>query len=116
MKIKAFLTTLTLALTVTGLNAIAAPNIHSDRGDKTQTVKERVAKMTPEQKDARMAEIKVRINEIRDMDKSQLTKVERKELRHELRDMKKEAKQLDPTVIYISGGTVLLIVLLIILL
>ena len=70
--------------------------------------------MTYEQKVARAQEIKQRVAEIKAMDFSTLSTAERKDLRHELRDMRKDMR--DPTVIYISGGALLLIIILIILL
>ncbi|HLX90353.1 MAG TPA: hypothetical protein VKR32_01640 [Puia sp.] len=117
MKIKAFLIALTFAFTLSGINAFAASGIHGDPNDNAKTVKERIAKMTPVQKEIRITEIKERIAEIKAMDKSQLTKAERKDLRRELKDMKKEVKEMNPTYIYISGaGLVIIILLLIILL
>ena len=62
-------------------------------------------------------EIKQRVQEIKAIDRSQLTSDQLKALRQELKEMKKEARQLGPTYIYISGaGLVLIIILLIILL
>lgn len=73
--------------------------------------------MSIQQKEARAMEIKQRVQEIKAIDKSQLTSDQRKALRQELKEMKKEARQLSPTYIYISGaGLVLIIILLIILL
>lgn len=76
-------------------------------------VKERVAKMTDEQKRVRAEEIKSRVYEIRDMDKSNLSRVERKALRKELREMKKEARAIQG--IYLSVGAIIIIILLLIL-
>ena len=60
-------------------------------------------------------QLELRILEIRDMDKSALTDEEKLELREELRDIAKAARQ--PYVyISIGGGTILLIILLILLL
>lgn len=79
----------------------------------TDPVKERVAKMTNEEKKARAEEIKRRVYEIRDMDKSDLSRVERKALRKELREMKKEARAIQG--IYLSVGAIIIIILLLIL-
>jgi hypothetical protein len=57
-----------------------------------------------------------RVNEIKEMDKSALTVAEKRELRSELRDIKKEVNRRSGSVIYVSGGLILLIILLIILL
>jgi hypothetical protein len=59
--------------------------------------------------------ITMRIEEIREMDKSALTAEEKLELRTELKDIRKEIQR-QGGVIYISVGTVLVILLLILLL
>jgi hypothetical protein len=79
----------------------------------TDPVKERVANMTNDEKKARAEEIKRRVYEIRDMDKSELSREERKELRKELRAMKKEARAIQG--IYLSVGAIIIIILLLIL-
>lgn len=56
--------------------------------------------------------IMARLGEIMDMDKSSLSRRERKDLRNELRDMKKPADGR----VYVSVGALILIVLLLILL
>jgi hypothetical protein len=57
-----------------------------------------------------------RVNEINAMDKSTLSHSERKQLRSELRSIKREVNHTQGNVVYVSGGLILLIVLLIILL
>jgi hypothetical protein len=56
-----------------------------------------------------------RVEEIRDMDKSEMTTSEKRELRKELKAIKETVRK-DGGVIYISGGVLLLIILIIILL
>ncbi len=56
-----------------------------------------------------------RVEEIRDMDKSEMNSKERKELRKELREIKSDIKKSGGTV-YISGGALILIIILVILL
>jgi hypothetical protein len=58
-----------------------------------------------------VARLTKRVEEIRNMDKSDLTSIEKRALRKELREIKK-----NPQVIYISTGTLLLIIILILLL
>jgi hypothetical protein len=58
-----------------------------------------------------VARLTRRVEEIRSMDKSNLTVAEKRELRKELRKIKK-----NPEVIYISTGTLLLIIILILIL
>lgn len=64
---------------------------------------------------ARVAEIEIRVAEIKAMDLSDLSNEERKDVKEELREMKKEAKNLGGGV-YISVGAIIIILLLIILL
>jgi hypothetical protein len=61
---------------------------------------------------AETSDLMQRVEFIRDMDKSDLNSSERKELRKELKAINKEIKQRGPY-LYISGGALLLIVLLI---
>ena len=70
--------------------------------------------MTEQQKEARYEEIKARIEEIKDIDKSTLTKAERKDLKNELRSMHKEAKAMGGGV-YISLAGIIIIILVLIL-
>lgn len=55
-----------------------------------------------------------RVEEIRSMDKSDMTVTEKRELRKELKGIKENVNR-NGEVIYISGGTILLIILIIIL-
>jgi len=77
--------------------------------------KEAIAAMTPEERQARVEEIKARISEIKAEDRSQMTKVERKAYRAELKALKKEASMYDVLYIGIGALVVLIIILLIIL-
>jgi CHASE3 domain sensor protein len=81
-----------------------------DLKPKNETPKE----LTEEQK-ARLQTIERRVAEIKAIDKSSLTKAERKALRRELKDMKKEAKAIGGGV-YLSVGAIIIIILLLILL
>ncbi len=69
--------------------------------------------MTETQK-VRLAEITRRAEEIRSMDKSELTRDERKALRNEVLEMKKEAKAMSGGV-YLSVGAIIIILLILIL-
>lgn len=70
--------------------------------------------LTEEQK-ARLEAIQNRVEEIKAMDRSTLTKAEKKALKKELKDMKKEAKAIRGGV-YLSVGAIIIIILLLILL
>jgi hypothetical protein len=76
--------------------------------------KERLETMTDEQKVVRVEEIRARVSEIKEMDKSSLSRSERKAVRKELRDMKKESKEMKGGV-YLSVGAIIIIILLLIL-
>lgn len=66
----------------------------------------------------RVLEIKERLEAIADLDRSSLTKEERKALRAEVNGLRDEAREFNRggTVIYLSTGAIILILLLIILL
>lgn len=76
------------------------------------TVKDKV-EMTTEQK-VQLERITNRVEEIKAMDKSNLSRAEKKELRKELRTMKKEARAIGGGV-YLSVGAIIIIILLLIL-
>ena len=67
-----------------------------------------------EQQQARLKTIENRVLEIKTMDKSSLTRQERKDIRNELQEMKKEAKAVGGGV-YLSVGAIIIIILLLIL-
>ena len=103
MKVKCFLLGLTMLFTLAAFTGNATM---VDHGNNKAAVTENVAKMTKEQKHARIAEIRERVKEIRDMDKSNLSKSEKKELRQELRQMSKESRQMgyyDVTIVLVAA-------------
>ena len=100
-----------LALTL--LTLFASINTYA-RTDKDYW-RDKVASMTEAQKEARIAEMKARVAEIKEMDKSKLSSEDRKALRHELRDMNKEARAIGNGGIYISLAGILIIILVLIL-
>ena len=74
--------------------------------------KEVISTMTEEQKQALVQQMKDRVEYIKAMDKSSLTKDERKALRSELKAMRKESRAV--TGVYISVGALIIIILLLI--
>ena len=70
---------------------------------------------TTDAKELRAQQMVQRLQEIRDMDKSTLTKAEKKELRKEVKEIRKEARRDEIKGIYLSIGAVIIIVLLLIL-
>ena len=83
--------------------------------ENKDAIKARVENMTKEQKEERYIQMKQRVEEIKNMDRSALTKEEKKELRNELKDMNKEAKAIGKGGVYISFAGLLIIILLLIL-
>jgi hypothetical protein len=79
----------------------------NDRSDKKKP------EMTAEQK-VQFERIVNRVEQIRDMDKSQLSSSERSELRKELRELKAQARATSGGV-YLSVGAIIIIILLLIL-
>ncbi|NCI50812.1 hypothetical protein GWC95_12810 [Sediminibacterium roseum] len=110
MKTKLYLLGLAVMLSLGSLTSVNAAN-----GSTKEEVKAKVATMTTEQKEARVKEIKLRVEEIRHMDKSNLSRAERKELRSELRAMKYEANSLGGGGVYLSLAGIIIIILLLIL-
>ena len=108
MKNKFLLVALTVLFGITSLNVQAS-------GLSKKELQEKAAAMTDEQKQARVEEMKQRVQEIKAMDKTQLTSIERKELRQELRNMNKEARAIGNGGIYISLAGILIIILVLIL-
>ena len=83
----------------------------------TPSVMAKDAKSKPEMTErqtARVEEISRRVKEIKGMDKSELSRQDRKDLRNELLEMKKEAKAMNGGV-YLSVGAIIIIILLLIL-
>lgn len=70
-------------------------------------------KTSPETpKEVLAKQIESRLVEIKNMDKSNLTSVEKKELKKEVKDLRKQAKE---NGIYLSVGAIIIIILLLIL-
>lgn len=105
-------TKITIILTCILLTASISNTFAAGIEDK-RPVKERIAAMTEEQKAARADEIRLRVEEIKAMDKSTLTREEKKALKKELREMRKEAKEIKG--VYLSFGAIIIIILLLIL-
>ena len=91
--------------------ALSAPSTFASKSKKLVKV-DRIENKLSEEEVNRMTK---RIEEIRDMDKSDLTVAEKRELRKELKTTKENLKR-DGGYIYISVATVALIVLLVLLL
>lgn len=101
---KKFIYSLVLVFTmVISANTVSA----ADKNDKVKT------ELTAEQK-IQLKRITDRVEEIKAMDKSDLSKSERKALRNELKDLKQQARATGGGV-YLSVGAIIIIILLLIL-
>lgn len=78
--------------------------------DKSATAVNTENKMSAED----VARMTKRVEEIRSMDKSELTVTEKRELRKEVKGIRENVRK-NNGVIYISGGTILLIILILLL-
>ncbi len=107
MKAKIYVPAIALMLSGTAMQANAST--------VKQNLKESVAAMTAEQKEARGEAMKTRIAEIKEINKSDLSRNDRREMRTELKDMNKEAKAMAGGGVYLTVGAILLIVLILIL-
>lgn len=108
MKIRYYLPAAIMLLSLTATDVSA-------RTFKNTPATENVTVLTPQQVDARIQEMKLRVAEIRTMDKSSLTRAQRKDLRLELKNMNREARGMGRNGIYISVGALIIIILLLIL-
>ncbi|RZK36419.1 MAG: hypothetical protein EOO90_27395 [Pedobacter sp.] len=101
---KKFIYSLVLVFTL----AVSTTNVSAANNNK-----EPKTEMTAEQK-VQFDKIVNRVEEIRNMDKSNLTRDEKKALRKELREMKDKARAMSGGV-YLSVGAIIIIILLLIL-
>ncbi|MFD0939814.1 hypothetical protein [Pedobacter boryungensis] len=87
--------------------------ISANTASAADNKKDPKAEMTAEQK-VQFEKIVNRVEEIRKMDKSNLTRTEKRELRKELKEMKDKARAMSGGV-YLSVGAIIIIILLLIL-
>ena len=99
---KKFIYTLVLVFTLGVSTSVVSA------ADKVETKKE----MTAEQK-VQFERLVNRVEEIRNMDKSNLSRTEKRALRKELKEMKEQARVLQKGV-YLSVGAIIIIILLLI--
>lgn len=92
------------------LMAIALPATATTIVPESATAKDPV-----KTENVRVQQLTQRLEEIRSMDKSGLTRMEKKNMRKEVREMKKEMKALSGG-IYLSVGAIIIVILLLILL
>lgn len=85
--------------------------------EKNSTTATATAPATTENKltEEEISTYRARVEEIREMDKSEMSASEKKELKNELKDIK-ETMHKDGTYLYIGGSTLLIILILILIL
>lgn len=101
-------------LAASGANADAVMNTQPMRNNSSNIRDNSDNIQTSSSNDPRVREITQRLNEIKAMDLKKLSRAERRELRHEVKEMKKEMAISGG--VYISVGALLLIILLLLLL
>jgi hypothetical protein len=108
MKSRIYALFIGLLLTVTMTNSFAT--VIDNKPPKKDRIERR---SDAKSKHVRIEQIKLRVNEIKDMDKSNLSMTEKKALKKELKDLKKEARATKG--VYLSVGAIIIIILLLIL-
>ncbi len=101
----------TIFIALLTIFSLSASNVFAAAKTSTSTASATENKLSEEE----MSNYRNRVEEIRDMDKSELTSSEKKELRSELKDIK-ETMHRSGGYIYIGGGTLILIIILLIIL
>lgn len=102
---------LALVFVLSSTTAFASKNDKTADSDKLAVPVKKENKLSDEE----VERITNRVEEIRKMDKSDMTSEEKSELKNELKEMKKDVKKAGGT-IYIGGATLLLIIILVLLL
>ncbi|WP_257659126.1 hypothetical protein [Parapedobacter lycopersici] len=104
-KIYALLAVMMLAFTFSA--PASARTEEENPGNKTE--------LTQAEIDARLTEMRARVAEIKAMDRSSLSKEERRALRKELREMNRQARSWGSGGVYLSVGAIIIIILVLIL-
>ena len=99
-----------MIFTLSSTLAFAGKTVSNTASENTAVLVKTEKKLSAEE----IAVMTTRVEEIRNMDKSEMTVLEKRELRKELKGIKENVNK-NGEVIYISGGTLLLIILIIVL-
>jgi hypothetical protein len=97
------------------LLSLSTVSVKAANTENKEALSAKIATMTTSQKEERAKVIKLRVEEIKSMDMSVLSRAERKQLKSELRAMKYEANELGSGGIYLSLAAIIIIILLLIL-
>jgi predicted PurR-regulated permease PerM len=101
--------------TLTFLTAIMLLIMSPAQAKETTSAAPTTTTLTAEES-AKVTALVNRVNEINAMDRSSMSRSEKKALRNELRSIKREVNKTQGSVVYISSGLLILIIVLIILL
>lgn len=104
----------TLSLAMTMMFCFSASLVNAAEATSKEEPKKEIT-LNEEQKAQRIEAIKRRVEEIKAMDKSHLSRQERKALRKELKEMKEQARAVTGGGIYLSVGAIIIIILVLIL-
>jgi len=89
---------------------LSTSTVFASKTDVTAVPDKKENKLSEEE----MSRLKNRVEEIRNMDKTNLTRIEKREMRKELRTIKETVKKNGGGYVYIGGTTLLLIIILLI--
>ena len=91
--------------------SLSTSTVFASKTDPTATPDKKENKMSAEE----VSRLKNRVEEIRDMDKTNLTRTEKRELKKELRTIKETVRRDNGGYIYIGGSTIIIIILILLL-
>ncbi len=103
---------LVMILSLGATTTFAAKSDLKSNSENTSAVAKTETKLT----EAELSTMNKRVEEIRDMDKTNMTVTEKRELKKEMKATKENIKRNGGGYVYIGGGTLLLVLILILLL
>lgn len=109
-----YYTQLVIVMLFTFGQSLSAQEI-SPMAEPATPAEAKTEELTPAEIEARLVVMRARVAEIKAMDKSDLTKAERRALRKELKEMNQQARQWGSGGVYLSVGAIIVIVLVLIL-
>ena len=106
MKKLVFTLTTAILLGLSSVASIAAPIEKAPSSQEALSIEQ----------EAKLQKIEQRVEEIKNMDRSNLSRAERKQLKKELRDMNQQARAVTGGGVYLSVGAIIIIILVLIIL
>lgn len=101
----------TIFIALLAIFSLSATTVFASKKSSASAENATEVRLTTEE----MESYKARVEEIRDLDKSEMSSIEKKELKSELKDIKATMRSQGPY-IYIGGSTLLLIIILLLIL